>query len=223
MSGLPPASVPPTSGPVPDRPVAPTSGPGPATAVPPMPGSRRAALQRARMVLVAGVAGGVGTTTVAALLADAVGGRLGVTVQATDHSGGELAARLPRLEAATSRVAVHDAGAHPGPAAALSAAPERSLVVVGRATADGVADVRTVLATLPDTDPTLLGRSAVVLVDRASRPTAVDPAALRETGVGAVLVLRADRTLARPGRIAVDRLTPSTIGTVTDLLAALAW
>lgn len=197
----------------------PTSAP-----LPPMPGSRRAALQRARTVLVAGVAGGVGTTTIAALLADAVGGRLGVVVQATDHSGGGLAARLPRLEAATSRVTVHDAGAHVGPAAALSATPENCLVVVGRASADGVADTRTVLATIAEgTDPTLLGRSAVVLVDRSARSVAVDPAPVRDTGVGAVLVLRPDRTLARPGRIDVDRLCPATIGAVTELLAALGW
>lgn len=197
----------------------PTSAP-----LPPMPGSRRATLQRARTVLVAGVAGGVGTTTVAALLADAVGGRLGVTVQATDHSGGELAARLPRLEAATSRVTVHDAGAHVGPAAALSATPENCLVVVGRASADGVADTRTVLETIAHgADPGLLGRSAVVLVDRSSRSAAVDPAPVRETGIGAVLVLRADRTLGRPGRIDVEHLAPATIGSVTELLAALGW
>jgi len=192
--------------------------------LPPMPGPRRSAAQRARTVLVAGVAGGTGTTAVAALLADAVGGRLGVVVQATDHSGGELAARLPSLGPATSRVTVHDAGAHVRPAAVLAATPENSLVVVGRATPDGVADVRSALAAMTDEpDPTLLGRSVVVLVDRAPKPVTIDVGPVRDTGVAAVLVLRADRALARPGRIDTTRLGRPTVATVSELLSALRW
>lgn len=202
MSSLPPSSAP----------------------LPPMPGPRRSAAQRARTVLVAGVAGGTGTTAVAALLADAVGGRLGVVVQATDHSGGELAARLPSLGPATSRVTVHDAGAHVRPAAVLAATPENSLVVVGRATPDGVADVRSALAAMTDEpDPTLLGRSVVVLVDRAPKPVTIDVGPVRDTGVAAVLVLRADRALARPGRIDTTRLGRPTVATVSELLSALRW
>jgi len=197
----------------------PTSAP-----LPPMPGSRRAALQRARTVIVTGVAGGTGTTTVAALLADAIGGRLGVVVQPTDHSGGELAARLPSLEPATSRVTVHDMGAHVGPAAALAATPENCLVVVGRATTDGAADVRAELASIAhEPDPTLLGRSVVVLVDRAAKPTAVDTRVVRDAGVAGVVVLRADAALSRPGRIEVASLGRATISTVSELLAALGW
>lgn len=197
----------------------PTSAP-----LPPMPGSRRAALQRARTVIVTGVAGGTGTTTVAALLADAIGGRLGVVVQATDHSGGELAARLPSLEPATTRVTLHDMGAHVGPAAALAATPENCLVVVGRATVDGAADVREALTSIAhEPDPTLLGRSVVVLVDRAAKPTAVDTRVVRDAGVAGVVVLRADAALSRPGRIAVAGLGRATISTVSELLAALGW
>lgn len=197
----------------------PTSAP-----LPPMPGSRRAAAQRARTVLVAGVAGGTGTTTVAALLADAVGGRLGVVVQATDHSGGELAARLTTLQPATSRVTVHDMGAHVGPAAVLAATPENSLVVVGRATADGAADVRAALASLAAApDPTLIRRSVVVLVDRGAAHDPVDTRRLSDTGVSAVLVLRADRALGRPGRVQVGAISDTTITTVSGLLTALGW
>jgi len=209
----------------PDSALPPNSAPPPTSApLPPMPGSRRAAVQRARTVLVAGVAGGTGTTTVAALLADAVGGRLGVVVQATDHSGGELAARLPVLQTATSRVTVHDTGAHVGPAAVLAATPENSLVVVGRATGDGVEDVRAALASLADSpDPTLLARSVVVLVDRAAKPTPVETRPVRDAGVAGVFVLRADRALGRPGRIDVAGLGRPTITTVSDLLTALGW
>ncbi|WP_439692061.1 hypothetical protein ACRQ4B_14170 [Curtobacterium sp. SP.BCo] len=197
----------------------PTSAP-----LPPMPGSRRAALQRARTVIVTGVAGGTGTTTVAALLADAIGGRLGVVVQATDHSGGELAARLPSLEPATTRVTVHDMGAHVGPAAALASTPETCLVVVGRATAEGTADVRAALASIAEApDPSLLGRSVAVLVDRTTRPATVDVRPVRDTGIAAVSVLRADRALGRPGRIEVAELGRPTITTVSELLAALGW
>ena len=194
------------------------------TPLPPMPGPRRSAARRARSVLVAGVAGGTGTTTVAALLVDAVGGRLGVVVQATDHSGGELAARLPSLGPATSRVTVHDAGAHVGPAAALAATPESSLVVVGRATPDGAADVRAALTEIAaEPDPTLLGRAVVVLVDRAPKPATIDLRPVREAGVAGVLVLRSDRALARPGRIDTTRLSRPTIATVSELLSALRW
>jgi hypothetical protein len=189
-----------------------------------MPGSRRAAVQRARTVLVTGVAGGTGTTTVAALLADAVGGRLGVVVQATDHSGGELAARLPSLRPATSRVTVHDMGAHVVPAAALAATPENCLVVVGRATLDGAEDVRTALASIAhDPDPTLLGRSVVVLVDRAAKPATVDLRPVLGAAVAGVLVLRADAALRRPGRIEVTDLARPTVTTVSELLAVLGW
>ena len=199
--------------------IPPTSAP-----LPPMPGSRRAALQRARTVIVTGVAGRTGTTTVGALLADAIGGRLGVVVQATDHSGGELAARLPSLEPATTRLTLHDMGAHVGPAAALAATPENCLVVVGRATDDGAADVRAALASIAhEPDPTLLGRSVVVLVDRAAKPTAVDTRVVRDAGVAGVVVLRADRALSRPGRIEVAGLGRATITTVSELLAALGW
>lgn len=192
--------------------------------LPPMPGPRRSAAQRARTVLVAGVAGGTGTTTVAALLVDAVGGRLGVVAQATDHSGGELAARLPSLGPATSRVTVHDAGAHVAPAAALAATPENSLVVVGRATPDGAADVRAALTSIADEpDPTLLGRSVVVLVDRAPKPAAIDLRPVRDTGVAGVVVLRADRALGRPGRIETAGLGRPTIAAVSELLSALGW
>lgn len=202
MTGLPPTSAP----------------------LPPMPGPRRAALQRARTVLVSGTAGGTGTTTVAALLTDAIGGRLGVVVQATDHSGGELAARLPVLEPATSRVTVHDMGAHVGPAAALAATPENCVVVVGRATVDGIADVQTALASIAHgTDPTLLGRSVAVLVDRAAKPATVDTGPVRDTGVAGMVVLRADRALARPGRIVVADLARATATATDELLSALGW
>ena len=202
MSALPPSSAP----------------------LPPMPGPRRSAGRRARTVLVAGVAGGTGTTTVAALLVDAVGARLGVVVQATDHSGGELAARLPSLGQATSRVTVHDDGAHVHPAATLAATPENSLVVVGRATPDGTADVRAALASIAgDPDPTLLSRSVVVLVHRAARPATVDLAPVRDTGVAGVVVLRADRALSRPGRIELGGLGGPTVATVSELLSVLGW
>ncbi|RZU64121.1 hypothetical protein EV379_0415 [Microterricola gilva] len=64
-------------------------------------------------VVVAGVAGGVGTTTVAALLAAALGTPVSAP-QLLDHSGGALAARLdPAVLDRTvdERLAVHDLGA----------------------------------------------------------------------------------------------------------------
>lgn len=191
--------------------------------LPPMPGSRRAAKARARTVVVTGAAGGTGTTTVAALLADAIGGRLGVVVQATDHSTGDLASRLPALEQATSRVTVHDLGAHPSAAATLAASPESSVVLVGSATAAGVLVVRAALDALTGSpDPGLVGRTVVVLVDSARRPAQSDTAPLRDAGAP-IVVIRRDAALARPGRIVTARLPRATTDAVAQLLGMLGW
>ena len=201
--------------------------------VPPVPGARRAAVPRARTVLVAGVSGGTGTTTVAALLADAAGVRHGGAdqgggaqrgvVQASDHSGGALAARLPRLDAATSRDTVHDAGAHVLPAARLAAAPEDGLVVVGRTTPDGAQDARAALDALTGADAALLPRTVLVLVSRNPRTPQPDLAPLQAVGLAAVVVLPWDRTLARPGRIAPSSLSRATAQVVDTVLTALRW
>lgn len=89
-----------------------------------------------RHVLVAGAAGGVGTTTVAALLAAAHVAD-GGSVALVDHSGGSLAARLPTAwtSPGVADLTVHDRGAHPGPAgASLEGLADAVLVVVSSAT-----------------------------------------------------------------------------------------
>lgn len=193
------------------------------TGLPPVPGTRRAAVQRAHTVLVAGVSGGTGTTTVAALLVDAAGARRGAVVQASDHSGGELASRLPRLDPASTRDAVHDAGAHVLPAAHLAAAPENALVVVGRASDEGAADAVAALDTAATADPSLPARTVVVLVDRTARGTAPDLGTLRARGVGAVVVLPRDPALGRPGRIDPGRFARATVEAAGAVLTALRW
>ncbi|ROS76320.1 hypothetical protein EDF24_1909 [Curtobacterium sp. PhB130] len=191
----------------------PTSAP-----LPPMPGSRRAAAARSRTMIVTGAAGGVGTTTVAALLVDAIGGRIGAVVQASDHATGDLAARIATLDQATSRHGVHDIGVHPAAAAALAAPSENAVVVVMAATPDGIEAGLEALAAAgsPASQP------VAVVVDRAPRAAGVDDRVLRDAGAS-VVVLRRDEHLARPGRVSAQRLAPATTAAVRDLLTLLGW
>jgi MinD-like ATPase involved in chromosome partitioning or flagellar assembly len=92
-------------------------------------------------VVVAGVCGGVGTTTVAALLAASLGTPVSAP-QLLDHSGGGLAARLdPAVldRSVDERLAVHDLGATLY-SAGVNALLTRDTVVVlvAAATAEGL-------------------------------------------------------------------------------------
>jgi len=105
-------------------------------------------------VVVAGVAGGVGTTTVAALLART----LGATI--TDHSGGSLAARAGVVEAGGSLAGragvaqagdsvVHDLGPHAGATSGSALEnPDVVVVIVCASHARGLAAARDAVAAL---------------------------------------------------------------------------
>ncbi|WP_200919363.1 hypothetical protein [Curtobacterium sp. Leaf261] len=224
-----PGSAPmPASTPMPTPTPAPASSPVPASA--PAPSSRRSAAGarsgdgRARTVIVVGAAGGVGTTTLAALVADAVGFRLGVVVQASDHSTGDLAARLPRLEPATSRVGVHDAGAHARAVGPLATPPENAVVLVASATTSGVLDAASALTALAGSaDVDLLARTVIVLVDRGRRPAAVDTGPLRAFGLLGIVSLPRDGALVVPGPIVVGHCMPTTTSAVTSVVSLLGW
>jgi hypothetical protein len=100
-----------------------------------------------RRVVVAGVAGGVGTTTVTALLFTTLSGDS--SPRLVDHSGGDLGARLTGGDDAgrvDRSLSLHDLGAHAdGALIDLLAEPDVFGVVVGPTTEAGTADVRRVL------------------------------------------------------------------------------
>ena len=150
-------------------------------------------------VVVAGVAGGVGTTTVAALLART----LGATI--TDHSGGSLAARAGVAEdggslaaragvaeaagslagrvgvAEAGDVVVHDLGPHAGASSGSALEdPDVVVVIVCASHARGLAAARDAVAALSPRTVALEQRTILVPVAvSGSRHPAKAPDAIR--------------------------------------------
>ena len=99
-------------------------------------------VRRTTTVHVAGTAGGVGTTTVAALLFAALSQDVLGAPQLYDHAAGELGLRLPEgddVRLVHSSLALHDSGAHAAAAVERLADPHAVLVLVAAATPAGCA------------------------------------------------------------------------------------
>jgi hypothetical protein len=104
--------------------------------------------RRTTMVQVAGTAGGVGTTTVAALIFAALSQDVLGAPQLYDHAAGELGLRLPEgdeVRLVNPSLGLHDCGARAAAAVERLADPETVLVVVTAATAGGCAAADRVL------------------------------------------------------------------------------
>jgi hypothetical protein len=177
-------------------------------------------------VVVAGTSGGVGTTTVAALLFEGMRTRPLGAPRLLDHAGGDLGARLPSGDEVSSidpRVSVLDAGRH---AARIGlevlARPHDLLVVVAPRTPLGLADVTSLLAQVDERTGTQGRRRTVLVLDAAFGPVrdaaAVD--ALRSAHERrAVHALPRDAALAVGGRIAMPRLARATRTAAHELAA----
>lgn len=152
-----------------------------------------------RTVVVAGTAGGVGVTTLAAL-ALASAGR--PWVLGPQHADTAARSGAGGAEPATD-AAVWDAGVLRTDAALQRPAlPDLTLALVAPATPLGVADADRVLLRVADADPGLVARSCLVL-------TAVHGRAVPSVRTAApVVVLRVpfDRALAAPGPVPADRV-----------------
>lgn len=180
-------------------------------------------------VVVAGTSGGVGTTTVAALLFDGIRTRPLGAPRLYDHAGGDLGGRLPHGDEVGSLdaiVSVHDAGRH---AARIGLEvldrPHDLLVVVAPRTPSGIADATEVMATIGDRTGTQ-GRRRTVLVLTAPFGPVRDAAvidglrsAYERRGVHA---LPRDPALAVGGRIATPRLSRPTRKAAHELAAQVA-
>jgi hypothetical protein len=70
-----------------------------------------APLEQRHVVVCAGISGGVGTTTVAALLANIIASRTGHPNRILDHTGGNIAERIS-ANSETSASVIHDLGPH---------------------------------------------------------------------------------------------------------------
>jgi hypothetical protein len=182
--------------------------------------------RRTTMVQVAGTAGGVGTTTVAALIFAALSQDVLGAPQLYDHAAGELGLRLPEgddVRLVNPDLGLHDCGAQAAAAVERLADPQTVLVLVTAATPIGCAAADRVL-------------DAVVSLHGAGRLRGVLVAAvgvfgrhriggqLRELGerVGrSVIFLPQDLSLAAGGRIPLVRLATHTVRGQRQLASVL--
>jgi hypothetical protein len=180
-------------------------------------------------VVVAGTTGGVGTTTVAALLFDGMRARPLGAPQLLDHAGGDVGGRLPNgdeVSAVDPLVRLQDAGRHAARVGLdVLARPHDVLVVVAPRTSLGFADARALMAGVEE-GTGVQGRRRTVLVLNAPFGPVRDAdelealrAAYERRGVHA---LPRDPALAVGGRIAMPRLGRPTRRAAHDLAAHVA-
>jgi hypothetical protein len=175
-------------------------------------------------IVVAGTGGGVGTTTVTALLFAALVDQPGGAPALLDHSAGALGRRLAEGDEAARLdigVALHDLGAH-----ALDAGPEclddhaTQLLVVTAATPAGLRLADAAVSAIEERRGAFgLWRTTVVcegVFGRHRIGRDVD-ALRRRLGWRRVIVLRPDPALAEGGRIPLARLSARSRRTVTEI------
>lgn len=169
-----------------------------------------------RTVLVAGAAGGVGTTTVAALLAMAWAQAEGGSPNLVDHSGGSLRFRLPPAWAPSGvlDLTIDDRGAHPiRAAAAVNAQPGSVLLLVASSTPTSLALLPPLLDELGPTPLHLV----LAQVHGRHRPRRDRVPA----GHAADLVVPRDDALAADGPVDWSNVARRTRTAVAGLVAAL--
>ena len=175
-------------------------------------------------VLVAGTAGGVGTTTVTALLFAALGADPAGPPLLLDHSAGELGLRLSGgddVRQVNRRVALHDLGPHADVAVARLAERHTLLVLVAPATPVGCAALDRLLS--PHDGQPRLQRILVVVagVFGRHRITAELRALGQRIGQRSVVELPQDLALAAGGRIPTVQLSARTVRAQQHLTTVL--
>ena len=179
-------------------------------------------------VAVAGAAGGVGTTTVTALLIGAMEALGGHAVRAVDHSGGSLVHRIATT-APTAGHAVSDLGTQVGiTPAALTYSGTRLVVVTssGPGGADDALRILQRLDLLPDhpASPSGAHPHVVLIVDQVSprRPPQTTAATLHHMIPDMpVIALAWDSVLVQLGPVDMTHVSAATVQTVTKLLDEL--
>jgi hypothetical protein len=173
------------------------------------PGAALGTTDATTYVLVAGTAGGVGVTTVTALLFAALGEDRAGAPLLLDHSAGELGLRLPSgddVRQVNRRLALHDLGPHADVAVARLAERHTLLVLVAPATPAGCAALDRLLS--PHYGQPRSQRILVVVagVFGRHRITTQLQALGQRIGVRSVVELPQDLALAAGGRIPIVQL-----------------
>jgi len=182
-------------------------------------------LLRLRFVI-AGTAGGVGTTTVAALLTDALAARVGVPPKVIDHSGGDLVLRVAAASP-NAEHSVHDLGPHAVTAADVLANGGAHLVIVASPDAECCDTALFALGRLAATAQAVpvggrLERGVIVINSTSRRrPPAVAAARVAQLAPGAVVIpLPWDESLAWPGPVDPARLAATTTQAAGGIMRA---
>ncbi|ROQ40750.1 hypothetical protein EDF46_0111 [Frondihabitans sp. PhB188] len=173
---------------------------------------RRRETRGVRVVL-AGTAGGTGTTTLAALVFESLRHSLEGAPVLYDHSGGDLGARLTNgddVAQLDDSLALHDIGPHAftGGIDALEA-PHDLLVAVTAASPAGLSLAERLLSTAADRFGAAGTSRLVVVANGAAGRSRIGRTAevLRDRfGQGAVVLFPRDEALAIGGRIPLTRL-----------------
>jgi len=179
-------------------------------------------------VLITGTAGGVGVTTVTALLFSVLARERAGAPRLHDHSGGELGLRLPDGDEAAridEGLVLHDLGAV-GPVEPVwrLADPGQLALLVTAATPLGCAAAAKLITTVASEHGAPALRRVVLVAVEVFGRHKIDPqlAALRaELGADAVITVPRDPSLATGGRIPLPRLRPQTRRAIDRLAAAI--
>ncbi len=183
--------------------------------------------ERRHRVLLAGTAGGVGTTTVAALLFAAAREQGPTAPVLLDHTAGTLGQRLDggdQVPAVDQHRALHDVGplaAEVGVSALAD--PDTALVLVSAATPHGCRLAAETVEAIREAEiqDALIRTVLVVTGVFAVKPAARTLAELNGAGLRAVLQLASDPALAVGGRIVSGRLSRSSRQFGSQLLGVL--
>jgi hypothetical protein len=183
--------------------------------------------RRTTMVQVAGTAGGVGTTTVAALIFAALSQDVLGAPQLYDHAAGELGLRLPEgddVRLVNPGLGLHDCGAQAAAAVERLADPQTVLILVTAATPVGcMAADRVLDAVVSVHGAGKLRRVLVTAVGVFGRHRV--GAQLRglgdRVGTRSVILLPQDLSLAAGGRIPLVRLATHTVRGQRQLASVL--
>jgi len=173
--------------------------------------------RRTTMVQVAGTAGGVGTTTVAALIFAALSQDVLGAPQLYDHAAGELGLRLPEgddVRLVNPGLGLHDCGAQAAAAVERLANPHTVLVLVTAATQAGCEAAERVLdAVVSLQGAGQLRRVLVAAVGVFGRHQIGSQLRTLGDRVGtrSVISLPQDLSLAAGGRIPLVRLSTQTV------------
>jgi hypothetical protein len=183
--------------------------------------------RRTTMVQVAGTAGGVGTTTVAALIFAALSQDVLGAPQLYDHAAGELGLRLPEgdeVRLVNPSLGLHDCGAHAAAAVERLADPQTVLVLVTPATPGGCAAADRVLDEIVSRHGAHQLRRVLIAaagVFGRHRISAQLRALGDRVGTRSVILLPQDLSLAAGGRIPLVRLTTQTVRGQRQLASVL--